>query len=215
MSFKLLQTSAVAAVVGLASINTHASSIWLEPAGTSAITEGDSIAFDLYADASDIVYTYIDPIFGEVTEIGFLAGGIDVFYDINVLTYVGFQFNPTSGTDPAFTRIADDCSVDITAVGCSVPGELNGLGFGAFDGLAGTTTLLGTFTFEGTNAGISAVTMANNDTPAGDWFGVDGELAVVDYTGATVQVNPIPLPAAVWLFGTGLLGLIGVARRRK
>lgn len=29
----------------------------------------------------------------------------------------------------------------------------------------------------------------------------------------TVQV--IPVPAAVWLFGSGLLGLIGVARRRK
>lgn len=28
-------------------------------------------------------------------------------------------------------------------------------------------------------------------------------------------VNPVPVPAAVWLFGTGLLGLIGVARRKK
>ena len=28
-------------------------------------------------------------------------------------------------------------------------------------------------------------------------------------------VNPIPVPAAVWLFGSGLLGLVGVARRRK
>jgi hypothetical protein len=27
--------------------------------------------------------------------------------------------------------------------------------------------------------------------------------------------SPIPVPAAVWLFGSGLLGLIGVARRRK
>ena len=27
-------------------------------------------------------------------------------------------------------------------------------------------------------------------------------------------VSPVPLPAAVWLFGSGLLGLVGVARRR-
>jgi len=29
------------------------------------------------------------------------------------------------------------------------------------------------------------------------------------------SVTLIPLPAAVWLFGSGLLGLIGIARRRK
>ena len=28
-------------------------------------------------------------------------------------------------------------------------------------------------------------------------------------------VNAVPLPAAVWLFGSGLLGLIGMARRKK
>jgi hypothetical protein len=26
---------------------------------------------------------------------------------------------------------------------------------------------------------------------------------------------PVPLPAAVWLFGSGLMGLVGVSRRRK
>jgi hypothetical protein len=30
-----------------------------------------------------------------------------------------------------------------------------------------------------------------------------------------LELTAIPVPAAVWLFGSGLLGLIGVARRRK
>ncbi|BAV33875.1 hypothetical protein SCL_1570 [Sulfuricaulis limicola] len=31
----------------------------------------------------------------------------------------------------------------------------------------------------------------------------------------TVAPAPIPVPAAAWLFGSGLLGLAGIARRRK
>ena len=30
-----------------------------------------------------------------------------------------------------------------------------------------------------------------------------------------VMTNPVPVPPAVWLFGSGLLGLVGIARRKK
>jgi len=30
-----------------------------------------------------------------------------------------------------------------------------------------------------------------------------------------ITFSPVPIPAAVWLFGSGLIGLVGVARRRK
>ena len=30
-----------------------------------------------------------------------------------------------------------------------------------------------------------------------------------------LSVSPVPIPAAVWLFGTGILGLIGFSKRRK
>ena len=52
--------------------------------------------------------------------------------------------------------------------------------------------------------------------PVGDpsgFGGVSYQLNMVGTIGEQTAV--IPVPAAVWLFGSGLLGLVGVARRRK
>jgi len=44
----------------------------------------------------------------------------------------------------------------------------------------------------------------------------DGEVISTDFlaTQTTRSVPEVPVPAAVWLFGSGLLGLVGVARRK-
>ncbi|MGB5718279.1 MAG: VPLPA-CTERM sorting domain-containing protein [Gammaproteobacteria bacterium] len=42
--------------------------------------------------------------------------------------------------------------------------------------------------------------------------GVD---AFFDRISITTDVSAVPVPAAVWLFGSGLLGLVGIARRKK
>jgi hypothetical protein len=38
---------------------------------------------------------------------------------------------------------------------------------------------------------------------------------ITSLTLTDLQISQIPVPAAVWLFGSGLLGLVGVARRKK
>jgi len=42
-----------------------------------------------------------------------------------------------------------------------------------------------------------------------------GDVVTIFAEGEIDVVSPIPIPAAAWLFGSGLLGLIGVAARRK
>ncbi len=47
---------------------------------------------------------------------------------------------------------------------------------------------------------------------------IDGVVYNMDENGNLVAISDlsaVPVPAAVWLFGSGLLGLLGVARRRK
>ena len=90
-------------------------------------------------------------------------------------------------------------------VGLIPPGAINELDsllftpFGdIYDGLVGVA---------GNPVGSAVVTA----TPAGLENYINS--AFGDFTFAAAQ--PVPIPAAVWLFGTGLIGLIGISRRKK
>jgi len=68
-----------------------------------------------------------------------------------------------------------------------------------YNGFAGTPgNSLGAFT-------ATSVSDATFGSLVGSAFG--------DFTFAAA--SPVPVPAAVWLFGSGMLGLIGIARRKK
>ena len=43
--------------------------------------------------------------------------------------------------------------------------------------------------------------------------GTGGLVLAADIT--SLNIAPVPLPPAIWLFGSGLLGLIGIARKKK
>lgn len=99
----------------------------------------------------------------------------------------------------------------------------NGAVWGAGTGdIAGSTNLYGTGPTQsgiglGTDTTLYGVTGAGNPAKVLSYnlganlvLSSNGTLSV----GSTTTPPPVPLPAAVWLFGSGLLGLLGVGRRR-
>ena len=53
--------------------------------------------------------------------------------------------------------------------------------------------------------------IAFRDTQHTSWISMPHE----DQWTLRVETGEVPIPSAVWLFGSGLLGLIGMARRKK
>ena len=69
-----------------------------------------------------------------------------------------------------------------------------------------------------TTAADYSHTLAWGGVNVTDWFGAPISFSTTSTSGfnyAVAYSAPVPVPAAVWLFGSGLLGLIGVARRNR
>ncbi|MDT8281325.1 MAG: VPLPA-CTERM sorting domain-containing protein [Gammaproteobacteria bacterium] len=103
---------------------------------------------------------------------------------------------------------------------------------GSFDDVSGTGLFSGTFSAGSLLSGAFVDLTVNTFTStSGEFFGdvtytggsMMGNLTAgsIDgiFTGTSVvaklgELTVVPVPAAVWLFGSGLLGLAGVARRK-
>lgn len=69
------------------------------------------------------------------------------------------------------------------------------------------------------NAGIYTILVGGASAPLFDTDGItllnDGTYGVVASFMATPAVQPVPVPGAVWLFGSALVGLVGFGRRKN
>lgn len=76
--------------------------------------------------------------------------------------------------------------------------------FSAVEGL-GNSNYAQTYSFSPTAASYVRIAILSNH----------GSTFVTGISEAAFGASAVPVPAAVWLFGSGLLGLIGVTRRKK
>ena len=76
-------------------------------------------------------------------------------------------------------------------------------------------------------SGTDAIIEGFDNHAWGFWFGgsagttidpgaqtINGKNNIGTYAWAVRDVSTVPIPAAVWLFGSGLLGLVGITRRK-
>ncbi len=157
-----------------------------------------------------------------------------------VLGNMGFNWNGTTGIP---TSIVLDASGFFGAVGGGITtgdvitgGVLPATDGFAFDfGKLGTYTLpigavpIATTTWNTTDIGTVGLGSNPSGTlpftddgiggspmKAGPFPGFNANFDITDLTVTNITTpSAVPVPAAVWLFGSGLMGLVGVARRRK
>ena len=103
-----------------------------------------------------------------------------------------------------FTFFSDPGTIDNTA------GKVKDTIFNRFEGASGHF-LIATVNFKAMGMGTTSLDLTESSLNPFSSASAGSSLKVLFEPGS---VTVVPVPAAVWLLGSGLLGLIGVARRK-
>ena len=197
-----------AAAVTIDYSNTSGSSINLDP--TDNCGGSGTVGCFSFSSGNNIVIT-------SGTASGF-SGGISGLFGVGAITTSGLQETANvNGTgslsifDGGQILTADLSWVDIASF--ATAGVLNTLG----------TANLSNIVYGGSNGDLVALFNAGTGTQTATFqFTSPTSLTDLFTTSTTVtstsfsgSIASIPIPATVWLFGSGLLGLVGMARRKK
>lgn len=182
-----IRITAAIIVSSLVALPALAATVSLVPS-TDFVSEGGQFTVDLVMDASDVAGNHP----------GIFRGKVLVDFDGLLIDYVGFEYNsPATEVDAAIVT-ADSVQ----------------LGFNNSNDVA----IIGTFTFDVLAPAGSTISLGLDDAIPllGTFFNTDPADPVVKFepyfNGAEVSV--VPIPAAVWLFASGL-AMLGFTRRKK
>ncbi len=150
-------------------------------------------------------------VFGVTTTAGASHSGAPTAGDTNKID-APWAFFGNTGSDYNNVAIAGSTTSGVNMSGWTVTWNgIPAINMGGSAWGTGFTSGVGNLVWNGVNHG--AYTLDYHATvPLGDPSGFGGVQYALHLTGT---VSTVPVPAAAWLMGSGLVGLVGVARRKK
>lgn len=121
----------------------------------------------------------------------------------------------------SFDTAADTISIVGTISALSITsmpllsGSFSSFTYNAIPAAGGGTTEIFTGTGPDTKSDYLLAALGVDLSTPFEFFGFTIESANGNVVGTDIINTAVPVPAAVWLFGSGLLGLVGIARRKK
>jgi len=122
-----------------------------------------------------------------------------------ILGIVGSSFAGSASSNILTTILTNEITAGVAGINASASGTASGGGTALFN--HNTVTLWG--------AGNVLTMLDYNTCSDRDWALSHNSVFCGNVADWVASSSAVPIPAAAWLFGSGLLGLIGIARRKK